>query len=276
VNDEKHPLYINSPQFTGYLVVRLSTFTGVTPDLEQENVHKPIKVPESNYFQGRNRKYSIMVQGRFKSEFHGDEIMFGADFDSPITPPPGTGMAIRIAKWLDPAIIAQVDSEASFMFSPIVSAMNSLAIYPHNDPFLVDDTETIPQNKISVGKSDPLHIGNWKFSSKMIQENPTLLFNTLQDKTYITTYDKRKKHFSNVDSRRQVILHPDNVYCMDFYDAYFDMNAVQVKLPGFSFNAFKFWDGKQKLRYACVSRDKSIVFFVIQFELVRKEEYGLE
>lgn len=56
---------------------------------------------------------------------------------------------------------------------------------------------------------------------------------------------------------------------MDFYDAYFDLSSFTVKLPGFSINAFKYWDGVQPLRYACKTRDGTRVFFVVQMVILQ-------
>lgn len=49
---------------------------------------------------------------------------------------------------------------------------------------------------------------------------------------FILHIEKRKKYFSNSKIRSELTISPDHVYCMDFYDAYFDINTVALKLPG--------------------------------------------
>jgi hypothetical protein len=61
---------------------------------------------------------------------------------------------------------------------------------------------------------------------------------------------------------------------MDFYDAYFDFNSVSLKLPGFTLNAFKYWDG-QPMRFRARTKDRSATFFTIIFELLDRESLGL-
>lgn len=91
VNDESNPIVIDNDYFTGYLVVRVLDFHGVTPQMETADndsgvavTQQALKNPASNYFKGKNRRYSIMVQGSFKNQWNGNDIIFGADSDVPV------------------------------------------------------------------------------------------------------------------------------------------------------------------------------------------------
>lgn len=288
VNDEFQPMFLDSEHFKGYICVRLLNFNGVTPSLEMtkekvDKVHSPISNPASNYFYGKNRKYSIMMQGRFTKEYHGDEILFGAELLNKVAAPAGLSVAIRIAKWLDPAVDADGSSENPYMYSPLVTSINSLAIYPPGAPELsnVDNQQTDKKAVESLGSKltkIAIHdeaIGAWQYHTKPVPEASFHLFNSEKEKSQIITYEKRKKHFSNLQNRKSVKISPDYIYCMDFYDAYFDLNNFAVKLPGFTLNAFKYYDGRQKIQYSCRTRDGKTVFFVIVFEFVEKKVYGL-
>ncbi|KAH6592567.1 hypothetical protein BASA50_008017 [Batrachochytrium salamandrivorans] len=289
----------------------------------------PIRNPASSYFLGRNRRYSIMLQGRFKKEWKGDDIIFGVDMASPLRTPPGASIAIRIAKWLDPSIEADLNCSEPYIYSPMVSSMNSLAIFNRSDMPQVAQgllplgltppkpTQTQPSRGITgflnitsnmgvnrdlpSGSGNPhlqsssvsslandtaslsipstasavpsIDIGPWAFGSRLVPEYTQLLSPSNGKNTALPTYDKRKKHFSDLARRNAAVFSPDNVYCMDFYDAYFDFNTVSLKLPGLSLSAFKYWDG-QPLRYVAMSRDRSTVFFVVTFELVEKSVYS--
>ncbi|KAI8999443.1 hypothetical protein BC832DRAFT_534197 [Gaertneriomyces semiglobifer] len=254
VNDEQNPLLIDSEHFVGYVVVRVAHFGGVTPDGT-----RPLVNPQSHYFYGRNRRYSIMVQGRFKKAWNGDDIIFGVDFDTKVRTPTGVGLAMRIAKWLDPSLDSCVSGNTPWIFSPWISAMNSLAV----------STDAVVPGKSAGGATPSLDIGEWSFQSRMVSEDVSGLFINTPKAPSLTSYEKRKKYFADAKARKEVSIVPDRVYCMDYYDAYFDFNAMAIKLPGFSVNAFKYWDG-QPLRFVCRNRDKSVVFFVVQFELLSR------
>jgi Protein of unknown function (DUF1769) len=301
VNDEFTPIIIDNEHFSGYLIVRMLDFKGVTPAMDKKmevsaepkkgkkskvggqpasNAGVPISNPASSYFKGRNRRYSMMLQGCFKKQWDGDDIIFGVDLDVPIRAPIGTSVGIKIAKWLDPSIEADVDCAKPYIFAPLVSAMNSLAVYEPTADEIKKGSETTKKQAVIVASSvdskqsvDSFEskIGQWSFHSSIIEENIGLLMS--EEKDNKTSHEKRKKVFSNLAKRKSVSIRPNLVYCMDFYDAYFDFSTCSVKLPGFSLNAFKYWDG-QPVRYSATTRDRSAVFFVVQFELVPRSNYG--
>jgi hypothetical protein len=270
VNNECQPIVVDSPGFVGYLVVRMQDFRGVTTKMEDCRkkgmpiVADAIAHPDSSYFQGRNRRYSIMLQGKFKRKINADDLIFGVDFDVPLRTPVGISLGLRIAKWLDPSLQCDLSCPKPFVFSPLISAMNSIAIYESMKT--VEETivsKTVPTNStVNLSK-----IGSWAFSSQMIPEDTGLITHD------INTYEKRKKHFSNKEARQQVDILPDYVYCMDFYDAYLDLNNFLIKLPGFSLNPMKYWD-EQPLRFSCKT-NKGDCLFVVMFSLVRKSNYKL-
>jgi hypothetical protein len=68
VNDENEPLFINSPEFTGYLLMRILDFEGVNREMDKKKDglrHAPLQNPASNYFVDRKRSYSMVIQGRY-------------------------------------------------------------------------------------------------------------------------------------------------------------------------------------------------------------------
>ena len=175
----------------------------------------------------------------------------------------------------------------------MLCAMNSLGVFLINSPE-ISDADNL-QNKVI---KTPIDIGKWSFHSKMIPENTFLLVNKYSStgslansskeslKTNSTdltnnnlnnsklinigSYEKRKKYFVDQQKRKNVTISPDHVYCMDFYDAYFDINTISLKLPGISLSAFKYWD-KQPQRFVLKNRkDPKIVYLTVWFELVEK------
>lgn len=167
----------------------------------------------------------------------------------------------------------------------MISCINQLSIFDANETdltmgktlpsiskiyFYVDNNcnDTIgdkPQEYHTVSTdSDPLPLPKWQFGSAPVPENCKLLFPLEKDAEYATTYEKRKKLFGSKAKRESLTISRDKIYCLDFYDAYFDLTNFSLKVPGFGINSFKYWDGSQPLRYVCRSRDGSKVFFVVQ------------
>ncbi|KAI8815370.1 hypothetical protein BJ742DRAFT_864592 [Cladochytrium replicatum] len=289
VNDEENPLLIQSDRFTGYLCIRMVNFEGTTP--ENCTNEEPIRNPKSSYFKGRNRRYSIMAQGRFAKDYNGDDLIFAIELDSPLRLPPGFGVAVKIAQWLDPALRCDLQAEQPWMNSPLVCAMNALAICAPDDPLLLDQALPPTASKNGKKSGSPVKSSNlssptvsdvaavagpWAFHSSMIPEQTSLLFpkssenevvvesreNQKKGKSSIpplTTYEKRKRYFSDVKLRQSVEIKKDYVYCTDFYDAYFDFNTISINLPGFALNARKYFDG-QPLRFSAKSKDGEVFF----------------
>ncbi|KAJ3119194.1 hypothetical protein HK098_005691 [Nowakowskiella sp. JEL0407] len=310
VNDEHNPELIDSPDFTGFLVVRMLNFAGITPNKDDE----PISNPKSSYFHGRNRRYSIMAQGRFKEKFNGDDLVFGVQIDSPLRLPPGIQLAVKISQWLDPALRADLSAQQPWMNSPFVTAMNALAVYkptdceitgipPEYDVEVEDGTVSEKEksshhnlqssssasklNQVQPMSNSTLQMqtnstnstaianhpaGKWAFHSRMVPEHTALLFESYEDPK-LTTYEKRKKYFADPKNRAKAVISPDKVYAMDFYDAYVDFNTISIRLPGFSLNAFKYFDG-QPVRFVAKSRDEKHVFFVVEFSLLERVKLG--
>jgi hypothetical protein len=192
----------------------------------------------------------------------------------------GASVGIQIAKWLDPSIEADIKSKTPHMFSPLVTAMNSLAVYTLDSKRIQMESEKTEKSLkiISTSQDAPSLkvcknlIGHWAFHSESIEDACFLLMDEDDRSKFPTSHQMRKKTFFKEAMRSKASFNPSLVYCMDFYDAYFDFNSFTVKLPGFSLNIFKYWDG-QPMRYSATSKDRSVTFFVIQFEFVKKSDY---
>jgi len=204
-NDEHNPILIDNDHFIGYLLVRVVNFSGLPPTPTTPIIPNP----PSEYFKGRNRRYSIAIQGRWKKQWGGDDIVFGMDFDTRLRMPTGASVGLKIAKWLDPALEADLWCEKPWLYTPLVSAMNAMAVYEVDDPEVrgggsggsagsSESSKPVKGNKVSpVSKpsgsgstpttpsnpSLPSHqqqpsidIGTWSFASRSIPESTSLLF----------------------------------------------------------------------------------------------------
>ena len=63
VNNDSDPQFIDSPYFTGKVVVRIKDFKGNNVSLDSDK-----------YFEGKKRTFAIQVSGRFKHDYLIDDI----------------------------------------------------------------------------------------------------------------------------------------------------------------------------------------------------------
>ncbi|GAA6038289.1 hypothetical protein JCM8097_003924 [Rhodosporidiobolus ruineniae] len=135
VNHSDRPTEIDTPLFAGRVLVLVKDFSGVTPD------GSPPK-RDNRFFEGRSRKFSILIEGRFKRRpgvkpYTGDEIQFGSDFDylPESFPQAPFNAGMRIAKWVDPATFYETDTPNGrpYIMSPYTACMNTFCAYPSPD-----------------------------------------------------------------------------------------------------------------------------------------------
>ncbi|KAG0304349.1 hypothetical protein BGZ98_005629 [Dissophora globulifera] len=126
-NDETHPVEFDTPNFKGRAVVRIRDFVGITND-GSEPIHN------SDYFDGRNRRFSFQIEGRFKREWDGQQVYFGTDFDRPIGLPDGFEMMLKLARYIDPIVQANLTKDGKpWILSPLVSSINTMAAWRPQD-----------------------------------------------------------------------------------------------------------------------------------------------
>lgn len=355
VNDESKPLFIDSEHFQGYILIRMVNFNGVTSSSHQNHAISPIQNPASPYFKSRNRRYSIMVQGRFKQSWNGNDIVFGGELQQRMAMPlpVGSSFIIKAAKWLDPGIECDAYSEKPYMLSPLLCAMNAMNICGRTTAAPPDTrdankdvnthfngssscarsslfsklSKTIRTNssdKLSSISSNAIpstpaaeatlsnsnsnnnmnnstssnnnnnnngiisnntasslpsssswstNLGPFQYGNTSIPEDCTALFKTQECIPSLPTYEKRKKYFLNQQKRAEVEISPHDIYAMDFYDAYIDINHANVKLPGVNLSFWKYWQGIP-LNFVARTRDGKVTFFVVQFSMVLKSDGG--
>ncbi|KAH8556377.1 hypothetical protein BGW37DRAFT_448052 [Umbelopsis sp. PMI_123] len=229
INDDANPFELNSDAFNGRGVVRVRDYTGVNKAAAQS----------SQYFDAYSDMFSIQVQGRFLIPATADDIVFGNAFDTPLRLPPGSSIALRFAKWFDPAIELDLYADKPKAFSPLVVTMNTL--------------------KVQVS---PNTLPPWPSSSgERIDEDPSI-FNI--------EAGQRRKVLCDSGKRKNFKIKPDMVFTMDFYNGYLNFDKCAIQIPGFEIQVLKYWDG-QPLRYIAKMRDDSATFFIIEFTLVDEQ-----
>lgn len=210
VNNELEPTLVDSNLFSGLVSVRYQNYQGLNGNLN----------PHSSYFKGKHRRYSIAVQGRFKHDVNADDIVFGVDSDTPVRIPSIMNVAIKILKTLDPSVELDISSKTPYVYSPLLCAINSMAVFPldsieiRNHPnqsgkLLVDK---LPDSPAIIHETPSIDIGEWSFHSRMVPENVNALlhdernpkevddswFGVLKSSNDLSTYDKRKRYFAGM------------------------------------------------------------------------------
>ncbi|CAG8528985.1 27618_t:CDS:2 [Dentiscutata erythropus] len=232
-NDDANPFFIDTEYFTGRICIRVKDFQGVTPPGKK-------KLSLSPYFDGNNYQYSIQIQGRFKgNKWTADDILFGNDFDRKIDLPAISWLGLRIMKWVDPCLEADIYSDIPWAYSPLLFTINSArAIQDSNEN---NDLPPWPSPNGEHIKEDIIYDPN--FGSPVS-----------------TDATSRKQYFSSKESRVNFKITENQVWDLDFFNSYIDFNKIAVKLPGLEIGILQYWDGQ--------TRDSSVVFFVILFQLV--------
>ncbi|GAA5954983.1 hypothetical protein JCM21900_005957 [Sporobolomyces salmonicolor] len=135
VNHTDKPTEIDTPSFTGRVLMLVRDFSGVTPDGSEPK-------RDCVYFQGRSRKFAILIEGKFKrreghAPYTGEEVQFGTDFDYlPDSFPQGPFNAgMKVARWVDPATYYETKPRSGrpFIMSPYIACMNTFCAYPAPD-----------------------------------------------------------------------------------------------------------------------------------------------
>jgi hypothetical protein len=151
VNHEDKPTWVSSPHFQGYVMVRMKDYPSECP------TGTPLKDPPSNYFASKQRLYSISIQGTFTRDHNGNELLWELDLSRPIKAPYGSGVALRIAKWLEPSLEYDLDASEPFMNAPLISTMSALGVYKKDD-FVKEFKDEFSKSKYKASPSNSASI----------------------------------------------------------------------------------------------------------------------
>ncbi|KAF9301386.1 hypothetical protein BGZ74_006804 [Mortierella antarctica] len=289
-NDDAHPLWIESDEFVGQVVVRIKgldkTF-GYKEGAQQDNIKA---MPDSPWFHkpgADSNLSSIQIQGGFKRAWTGDQIVFGNQFEQPLRLPPFSSIALKFVQFIDPGLEADIYSDKPWAFSPLIATMNTVNV----SEWKADSAAHIDEGVQDHNRGE---LPQWPSSEgDHILEDTSLLFKS-KEKSGTTTKDngkevldlahtepvsmntaKRRSYFSQVANLEKHTYEPDHVYSFDFFNPYLDFSSFTLKIPGFSVDITRYWDG-QPLTYIVKSKDNSVVFLAVQFELVPVTDVAIQ
>jgi hypothetical protein len=282
VNDEDHPLTIDSDVFQGRATVRIQGFTGVRPSAEGgEGNDEDAAGLETHYFEHGHAKgctWSVQVQGRFKKTVCVDDVEYGNQFERPIKDklPWGTSVALRAINIIDPTLRHDIYSDQPWAFGPLITSMTRVNVHRLDKQADSSDTSTWPafpkgtsdedyvQDDTSALLRDPTDPTNIR---KEIEDEGLADFSTLNqlsDKQ--SAHTNRARFWSNSSTRQAVSFEPTDIVSLAFDNAFIDFNTLRAVLPytgGMGFDLQHYWDG-QPVRYFCKDASTGTVFFVVE------------
>jgi len=229
VNKDKKPLFVYNDNFIGNVTVRVVNFSGITPD------NSP-PVPMTDYFGKRKRLFSVQIQGRFRKDWSFDHINFGGAFDHKVTLPIGSGLAIKLAQMIDPALENNIADDEPSMTSPILCQMNMVNVTKAKTP--LNELPEIPWDKLknssrtsfskgclattepeAFGIKPDVYLDDWVWGGDVeLKEDTTLLFSEdVGDERPFEIDDlaARRKYFQKQENRQNNKFTPDKIYNLE-------------------------------------------------------------
>jgi len=203
INDDTNPIPFETPFFKGRMVVRVKN---------AENA------PETTYWKGKARKFSVQVQGRFKKRLCSNNVRMGGWFSKRLMPPWGSAIAVKIMCAIDPSMRHDMFHEKKpWGSSPLICGVEQCSIQK-----AIDDPATNG-------------LGPWTYGGEKRIEEDSHLF--LPEAERATTpkmgFRKRCHYYSDETIRKNTFWEPDLVYNLDFLSSRVDFNKFQVVIGPF-------------------------------------------
>ncbi|KAG0209946.1 hypothetical protein BGX28_009817 [Mortierella sp. GBA30] len=236
VNDDSNPVLIDTDEFVGHVMFRIKGQNQVQGYAQGQELDGFKPVPDSKWFEnaatagkGANLLNSLQIMGRFKREWSGDQL---GVFERPLRLPPLTSIAIKFFKTLEPSLQIELQCPKPYFASPLLSIMNTLHISERTKD-KDGHEQSIP--KWPSQKGEPLV----EDSVLGIQEGD------MKKKIKIgTDCIARRSYFSKLGHLGQHRFLPQHVYGFELFNHILDCSNLSVKLPGFSVELFKCFNGQ--------------------------------
>lgn len=187
----------------------------------------------------------------------GHDLQWGNDFDHAIRDrlPPGFGTAMNIVKWwIDPGLEGDPYADSPYLFGPAISSFNAV--------------------HVGSGEHDDERGGLW------FEEGGDEKGLSSREALGMPADGKaRMKWALRPENKERWFWEYDQMYGVDFFNAYVDFSEFALRLPGYNLPIMKYWDGQSlrakrshTLRYVLRNRATSDVLLVVVFTLYLKED----
>ncbi|KAG8744856.1 hypothetical protein FRC10_009380 [Ceratobasidium sp. 414] len=305
VNDEDHPMEIQSAHFRGRITVRVKDFPGSTPT-------------SSPYFDGKRATFSLQCQGQYGDPLQpknltADDIMFGIVLREPLsdTPPLRLTLIERTMRFFWPIMESDLRDSTPWILSPMFATVSRVHLHTRADrkrsfdkylhqerdapaplppwPGIMLDAES--ENAIAVldarapQTNDGPPASRSRATSGFGRHNlpkpplppPPRLFSRLSPSprphAVPNTGDPklRKKYFSSPQARKAVRIDPSDTITTIFHNSFIDFRDLSLTVLGVPFKVElgKYMVGRPA-QYVCRDREGN-VFWAIVFTILRDE-----
>mmetsp|Transcript_66308 Transcript_66308/g.110158 ORF Transcript_66308/g.110158 Transcript_66308/m.110158 type:complete len:285 (-) Transcript_66308:32-886(-) len=197
-NDPGSVFKIDTPHFVGRMYFRLRNLPGEPAD----------------YFAGRNRRLSAVIQGHFKHRTCMSDCYTGYEFSQRFRNVPAPWLisaAMRLIRKIAPTMTADITGSRPYFLNPLF--------------------QTIQLMDVSEAGHEP-HI------TSPLEENNALLGGKFAAGKLDS--EGRKSYFASVSSGAMHTLDPRYVYTMEFFEDKVDMSTFELILLGMRFSLRRF------------------------------------
>mmetsp|Transcript_1550 Transcript_1550/g.2376 ORF Transcript_1550/g.2376 Transcript_1550/m.2376 type:complete len:281 (+) Transcript_1550:196-1038(+) len=201
------------------------------------------------YFEGKKRKWQMLVQGRFKEEISMGELLVGDFYEKPmLNIPKGSVMKVyqRFMEFLTPGIIMDMISDKPKILSNFGTMQTLRVDLPGNEP------------DITILDS--------------VQEDSSLLITDKKD----LTMAKRRKYLGKLKNSCKYTTNPNHVYTFELFDHTINFGTYHQSMGTFQIDLVKSMND-QALALCLFTRDQRVLYkFVIwnerTFEAKKEKE----
>ncbi|KAJ3282760.1 hypothetical protein HDU79_009677 [Rhizoclosmatium sp. JEL0117] len=265
VNDDSNPAFVDGPLFAGNIALRIRDFNGVTPDGSQP-------IANTDYWGTRKRLFSFQIQGRFKEEINGDDLLQGVIWHRKVKLPFGISIILKVATLVDSTFSHDLTADKPWTYSTTLSSQNTLSVSKAPGP--------IPSGPLTKTDAEKT-LGKWTWGGATeLVENNALLRESLNSEAEKDAglpfgpqdHEKRRKYFQKTAHREGITLSPDYVYTMDTFTPFIDLNTMGLKM-GLTLN-MNDYTGGQPHTIVFKSKSKNQVFLIMEFRLCDVDSNG--
>jgi len=242
--NESTPLHISSSAISANLNVRIRDYRGLPHG-------SPSTSPYFEHAPHTSDRFSIGFTFTLNEDAHGDELVFGNDFDHPIRDrlPWGFSTAFNFIKsWVDPGLEGDPYADEPWLYGSLLSSINVLNVGEKEGK--ADAEKEVVVEEGAKGDGEEL-----RKSAGMPDAS-----------------NARMKWALNNEHRHAFTFQKGRVYGCDFFNPYLDFNDFSLKLPVITIPIMKHWDGQPLrshiFRYVLKNKTKNEPLMVVMFTLI--------
>ncbi|KAI9325195.1 hypothetical protein DFJ73DRAFT_767777 [Zopfochytrium polystomum] len=201
------------------------------------------------------RNYSIQVQGRFKRDHTGDDILYGNFFERAVYHPPLISIPLKLATFIDPTFTHDLLSDRPVLCVREPPAGAKPAGTSGNSP-----NELFGEWEWKDGRSlDEDHALLYKGLGKELMPKPG---HDQED-----SVDHRRKHVKNKTVRSAITWSKDLEYNFEFYAPFLNLNRMELNMAGITVGLERYLNN-QPFYFGMKCNSLDTTLFCVKFEMV--------